>query len=133
MINIIEYLIGNNKKTKKVDKPTKDCNVQDIIDWLDSFGVENWYENHSFFDTLEKGSVGYQINSGSWGSKCVSLDIPIGDRTRQSIVITPKYKSYVSWGYGTKDQDISFEKAIDLMEKIMENPREPKILKREEL
>lgn len=133
MINIIEYLLGNNKKQKRLKKPTKDCNVQDIIDWLNSFGVENWYENHSFFDTLEKGSVGYQINSASWGSKCVSLDIPIGVRTRQSIVIIPKYKSYVSWGYGTQDQYISFEKAIDLMEKIMENPREPKILKREEL
>lgn len=136
MININEYLLDKGKTKKyNVDRPKHGCDVQDIIAWLDSFGVENWYDDHSCLDPLEEGNIGYQISSGSWGNKCVSLDIPYGGgHVRQSIVVYPKIdRNYVSWGYGSIDKNISWDKAIELMEDIMENPRETKILKREEL
>lgn len=135
MININEYLLGKGKTKKyNVKKPEKGCEPQDIIDWLDSFGVDNWYSDHSTLEYPEKGRVGYHIMNGSWGNKLVALDIAMSEFIRQSICVYPKFdNSYISWGFGRQDKNISFDIGLKLMEQIMENPAEAKILKKDEI
>lgn len=130
MINIYEYLLDKGKTKKyNVDRPKKGCDAQDIIDWLDSFGVDNWYSDHSLMTTPEEGHIGYHIGSDAWQNKCASLDIPLSKYESQSIVVYPKTdRTYISGRYGSKVRNISFEQAIDFMEEIMENPFEAKLI-----
>ena len=120
MIDINEYLLsktlakhpGINPKVK--DTPKNGCDVQDIMDWLDSFGLENYYEDHEWSDEMEIGEVGYKMYKDKYGSSSVCLENKPREHMTQSILAYPYVnKSYISWGYTSKDEKLKFDVTID--------------------
>ena len=129
MIDINEYLLSKASaknpglKPKAKEKPKAGCDVQDIMDWLDSFGLENFYEAHEWPEKMDIGGVGYKIYKDRYGNNSVSLESRPYEHMIQSIIAYPSVnKSYISWGYTTKDIQLKFDDAIRLMEEVMKEP-----------
>lgn len=129
MIDINEYLLSKTSaknpglKPKTMEKPKDGCDVQDIMDWLDSFGLENFYEAHKWPEKMDIGGVGYKIYKDRYGNNSVSLESRPYEHMIQSIIAYPSInKSYISWGYTSKDIQLKFDEAIRLMEEVMKEP-----------
>lgn len=129
MIDINEYLLSKASaknpglKPKTKEKPKEGCDVQEIIDWLDSFGLENFYEAHEWPEKMDIGEVGYKIYKNTFSGKYVCLETRPYEHVAQTIVAYPTVnKSYISWGYTRKDEKLKFDEAIRLMEEAMKEP-----------
>ena len=122
---LFEYLLSKNKKPVDIVRPSEGCSIDDIIDWIKSYGIKKYKVN-----ALKPGEVAYEVHRYDYAKdprykkhSYVQLVSCLSDENLQSVVIYP-YGDETK--YRTVDNEkkfITFEEAITLMEDIMVNPK----------
>lgn len=138
MININEYLLCKNSpknfaKKNTVEKPKFMCNPEDVMKWIDGFGIENWDEDHKWPEKKEAGECGWHPETTTFGNHCIWFMNQYNDFSERYVrIFTDADRSYISHGYTTKDIDLSFDEALKFIEEIINHPTEyidPKTIK----
>lgn len=117
MININEYLLGKNNKKSSVLYPEFGCDLENIVDWIESFGLEEQKSNSPSFTYYNKlvYKIFYNLN---W--------VEIEYRTSNcyyniNIDLTKKDNSLISWL--DKETEVrsyvDFNEAIKIVEKVL--------------
>jgi len=129
MININEYLLGKTKEKKikqanKIDRPTEKSDVEDIMKWLDGFGLYNWDVDHKWPDKKEEGEFGWHTDTNNWGEPSIYFSNQYAEHAERCVRIHVKRKAIVSYGYTSKDVGLDFDEALEFIELMIEKPTE---------
>ena len=121
---LFEYLLSKNKKPVDVVRPTEGCSIDDIIKWIESYGIKKYKVN-----ALKPGEVAYDVIRYDYAKdprykkhSYVKLVSCLSDDKMQSVIIYP-YGDETKYRIGPEKKFITFEEAIILMEDIMVNPK----------
>lgn len=109
MISICEYLLGKNKKNA-ITKPEK-CNIEEIIEWLDSQNVQRLSRR-----APKPGQIGYSTDDKTY----VAMNSRLRGQTDFQRVYIDIYDNHIAM-CGKNRRPIKFEEAIDLIDKIIED------------
>ena len=122
MISINEYLLTKNK-TNVVTIPEKGCTIDDIVEWLDSFKIKRSKK----YQNPKHGEITYEVGPGREDSKYNNKDYywvalrSCPEISQQSVIAKPYAQSFY-WGKDGVEYKITFDEAIELMDKIIKNP-----------
>lgn len=134
MINIIEYLLSGDTNKKKfhkgsTEKPKKNCDEQDVINWLDNIcldaNIDNWSKDHKWPEKMKEGECGWRIEKNNWGEPSIYFTNQYcehGDRTVR--IFTKRGGTEVSYGYIGPKVDLDFDEALEFIEEIIKKPTE---------
>lgn len=116
MINIYEYLLSKNKKSTPT-LPEEGCSIEDLIKWVESFKIKRMH-NGAFPNT---GEVVYYTDDATLINL---ISKPSGKTSVQQVYISYKdnESTYLMNDGIRYDDCITFDKAIEEMQKMMENP-----------
>lgn len=125
MKSIFEYLLSKSKSTTNVERPAKDSSFEDIIDWIKSYGIPKYGPT-----AVEQGKVVYdkieyedtKMFSKKHSFSFIRLISRLANGKQQSVTLYPYTDDTHYTSIERKNYSISFEEAIDFMEKIMEDP-----------
>lgn len=117
MININEYLLSKTNKKSSVSYPEFGCDLETIVDWIKSFGLEEQKSNSPSFTYYNElvYQIFYKLN---W--------VEIEYRTSNcyyniNIDLTKKDNSLISWL--DKETEVrsyvDFNKAVKIVEKVL--------------
>lgn len=123
MITICEYLITKKNAKTKVKKflspPKHGCDVKDVCNWLESYGIN---KTDSYLDEPKTGELCYSKGMGN-DSPATHWACLHGKTTYgiQKVVVRTKEtnSNFVTDDY---DYEISFEEAIEKMKIMIEDP-----------
>lgn len=116
MINIYEYLLSKNKKST-ITLSEEGCSIEDLIEWVESFKIKRMHGG-AFPNT---GEVVYYTDDTTFINV---ISKPPGKTSVQQVFISYEdNKSTYLINDGIRYDDcITFDKAIEKMQKIMEDP-----------
>lgn len=118
MKTILEYLLS---KTKTIGTlPVKDWTCEAVIEWLKSFGIERW--EHMWAPDKHQIKYNYKLGNDDEDYWVGLLNNP---GTPQCVFVKPRVHSYYQLKSSNfKRIHISFEDAIEKMEKMLNKPDE---------
>lgn len=113
---ILEYLLSKSKN-KVVTMPSKGCSVDDIVDWIKMYKIKQ--APRLSYDP-KRGHIVYAVNHDDDSNfYWVALrNNPTG--VTQSILAKPRGNSFY-YDCNHQSHSISFEEALELMQKMLEN------------
>ena len=116
MISICEYLLSKNKKSS-ITLPEEGCSIKDLIEWVESFKIKRM-QGVTFPNT---GEVVYYTDDKTLINV---IKKPPGMTSVQQVYISYKNdeSTYLMNDGIRYDDCITFDKAIEEMQKMMEDP-----------
>lgn len=121
MKSINEYLLSKTH-TKSI-MPEKESTVEEIVKWIKSYGIEE--KGLKDNKTPSNGKLVYVVGPGSPNDPRLYW-VALRNHYGQNIVLKPKHDSFCSLSLDDYEtRIITFDEAIELMIKMINNPNKP--------
>ena len=122
---LFEYLLSKNKNSVDVMRPTEGCSVDDIIKWIESYGIKKYGAYAPKPGEVVYDVIRYESATDPTYKKhsFVRLISCLQDYKTQSVYIYPYGNETKYRTVDRKEKFITFEEAVTLMEDILENPK----------
>lgn len=120
-----------SRKRNSFNRPDKDGTVQDIVDWLESYGVKGvwWNESHDEDPPVKPGELVWFAGPCNkyrtethWVSLMNNLST-IGTERSQEVCIYTKQRNGFLRTQDQEDVDLTFEQCLGLMAQMLDDPR----------
>lgn len=126
MRSIVEFLTEAISSGKYRDqKPEYGCSIEEIVDWLRSRGIREVkkYTGYTYYpeDGKLMAETGPQDHRPSTHWVSLTNSVP----GHQTVILRPKTKSAFQDERKDNQTPITFDKALELMELMLDNPDKP--------
>ena len=129
MRNLVEFLTEAISSGKCKDiTPEYGCSIEEIVDWLRSRGIREIKKYNGELYYPEKGKLLAEVGPQNIGlnSHWVGFHwVGLTNSFRQCVTIRPETTSGFQNDGRERQTSITFDKALELMELMLDNPNKP--------